>query len=154
MSDGQIGDGEGNETGPDRGGEPLESDTNTGPGPNETKRRPKAEVVRSSLGHLRHRRRYHVAALLVLAVVGLFLSWLHWFGLVLAGTLLGIVSRGLREAVLSALGFGTVLVAVFLVSSGAATRVVGMEPIIYVTVAGALVLPVLGSLVRGLESDI
>lgn len=112
------------------------------------------EAVWIALHPVRHNRRVHVAALATVTVIGLILSQNHWLGLVLAGALLGIVSPGLREAVFTSLGFGVLVVAVFLFSSGPATRVVAMDPIIYVTVAGALVLPVLGSLVRGLESDI
>ncbi|MGM0399253.1 MAG: hypothetical protein ACQEQY_09705 [Halobacteriota archaeon] len=107
-----------------------------------------------TLDHLRHRRGPHIAALVVVAVVGLLLAWLHWFGLIVAGALLGVVSPGLRAAVVAAVGFGLLVLAVFFLSHGAvAPHVVSMKPIIYITIGGALALPVLGALVRGVESS-
>lgn len=103
------------------------------------------------LASLRYRSRTHVAAVLIAGVVGLLLVSFHWAGLVLAGGLIGLVSRNLREALLVSLGFGVVVIAIFLgFHLAIVDRVLAMEPIIYVTVASALALPVLSSLVRGI----
>lgn len=110
---------------------------------------------RDALGTIRTRPRPHFVAMVITAFVGLFLVWLHWFGLILAGALVGIVSPSLRNGVFSALGFGILVIALFLLSHvTVTTRVLSMEPIIYITLLSALVLPILGSLVRGLESEI
>lgn len=117
--------------------------------------RPIRERFHDALYTIRTRPSHHFVAMLVTAFVGLFLVWLHWFGLVLAGALVGIVSPSLRNGVFSALGFGILVIALFLLSHGTVVpRVLGMEPIIYITLLSALVLPMLGSLVRGLESEI
>lgn len=141
-----------------RDSDTVEGDSGTATGEasesQKSKPRPRIESVQDTLGRIRHRRRPHVTALIAVAVVGLLLVWLHWFGLIIAGALVGVVSPSLRSAVVSALGFGVLVLAVFVLTNGAgAQRVVIMAPIIYITAAGALVLPVLGSLVRGVESS-
>ena len=114
----------------------------------------RSEDFRATLRRVRNRTKYRVLTLVFLALAGLFFVWLHWFGLVVGGALVGFVSPRLRDAVLTGFGFGVVVLVVFYVSLGAsAPRVVGMTPIVYVTAAGALVLPVFGSLVRGLDRD-
>lgn len=109
---------------------------------------------RSTVRRVRRNRKYRVAAFVFLALVGLVFVWFHWFGLVVGGALVGFVSPRLRDAVVAGFVFGVFVLAVFFVSLGAsAPRVVGMTPVVYVTVAGALVLPVFGSLVRGIDKD-
>ncbi|UWG47532.1 putative membrane protein [Halanaeroarchaeum sp. HSR-CO] len=109
---------------------------------------------RGILDRIRHRRKFRIAALLATSAGGLVLVWVHWIGLIVAGALVGLVSPDLRAAVVSAGGFGLLVLAVFILPRGAiAPRVVSMDPIIYITVGGALLLPVLGSLVRGVESS-
>lgn len=111
-------------------------------------------ALRGTLGRIRHQRTARIVALVATSLVGLLLVWVHWIGLIIAGALVGVVSPGLRAALGSAVGFGLLVLGVFFLSRGAiAPRVVSMDPIIYVTVAGALVLPVLGALVRGTESS-
>lgn len=117
-------------------------------------RRPSTDRFRDALGSIRTRPRHHFVAMVITAFVGLFLAWIHWIGLIIAGALVGIVSPSLRNGVFSALGFGFLVITLFMLSHGTgATRVLRMEPIIYITLLSALVLPVLGSLVRGLESE-
>lgn len=117
--------------------------------PTATDRR--ASVARG-LETVRTDRRSHVVALLVAAVLGLGFAWFHWFGLVLAGALVGFTAPGLRRALAYGFCFGLLVLVTFgLVVSGSIDRVVAMTPIIYLAVAAALGLPVFGSLVRGLR---
>lgn len=80
--------------------------------------------------------------------------WLHWFGLVAGGALVGFLSPTFRRALVAGFGFGVLVLAVFFLSlGGAAGPAFEATPVIYVTVAGALVLPLFGSLARGLDGD-
>lgn len=124
------------------------------PGPRGSSGPLQSEGLRSTLRSIRNKPRYHVAALVVVAPVGLFLAWLHWFGLVAAGALVGLLSPSLPRAVAAGLGFGVLALLVFAATLGGAAQLAfGATPVIYVTVAGALVLPVFGSLARGLDRD-
>ena len=103
------------------------------------------ERVRTDLGP-------HAAAVAVAVALGLLLSWLHWLGLVVGGALVGFVSPSLKRAVVGAIGFGAIVLAVFALSIGGSTRtVLEMTPVVYLVVAAAFGLPVLGSLVRGVD---
>ena len=93
----------------------------------------------------------HAVAILAAIVIGLFAAWLHWFGLVLGGAFIGLVSATLPRALLGAAGFGLLVLVVFALSVwGSIGAVLGMTPVVYLVVAGAIGLPVLGSLVRGI----
>ena len=120
----------------------------------ESAKPPNAESVstgRSLLDRVRTEPRAHAMALVVVLVVGLAAAWLHWLGLVLGGTLVGVVSKTLPRAILGGVGFGVVVLVVFAASLGPAVGpVLEMAPVSYLVVAAALGLPVLGSLVRGL----
>jgi len=130
-----------------RGGSPGSSPRDRG-GPLQN------EDFRATLRRVRNKTTYHVFALGFLAFLGLFLVWFHWFGLVVAGALVGYVSPSLREAVVAGLGFGFLVLAVFFLSLGGdAPLVLGMTPPVYLTAASALLLPLFGSLVRGLEKE-
>lgn len=48
--------------------------------------------------------RAHGVAVLAVVGIGLALAWLHWFGLVLGGALVGLVSPSVRRGVAGALG--------------------------------------------------
>jgi len=103
---------------------------------------------------IRRNRKYRIAALGFGALLGLLFVWFHWFGLVVGGSIVGFLSPRLRDAVVAGLGFGGLVLAVFFLSLGdAAPRVLGMVPIVYVTVAGGLLLPLFGSLARGLDKE-
>ena len=109
------------------------------------------EAVEQHLTEVREDTRRNLIALLVVVTVGIAAAWVHWSGLLAAGILIGIVSRSLRMAVATAVGFGVVVMIVFALTEG--TAVFGyheLAPIIYVTVGSAFALPILGSLVRGL----
>ncbi|ELZ00357.1 hypothetical protein [Natrialba asiatica] len=95
--------------------------------------------------------RQRAVAIALTTVIGLALAWLHWFGLVLAGALVGLVSASPWRALATAAGFGLVALGLFVVSLGGATAtVLEMRPVVYLTVGSAIGLPMLGSLVRGL----
>ncbi len=110
------------------------------------------EQPASVLGRVRSEPRVHAAALALTAIAGLVLAWLHWIGLIAAGALVAFVAPSVRRGLAYGFGIGLLVLVVFTLSLGdAATRAPAMRPIVYVTAGSALVLPVLGSLVRGIE---
>ncbi|ELZ09538.1 hypothetical protein [Natrialba aegyptia] len=124
--------------------------TDTDAGTADGNRSPVAELGRR-LAVVRADPRQRAVALVLTTVIGLALAWLHWFGLVLAGALVGLASANLWRALAAAVGFGLIALGVFAVSLGGATAtVIEMRPVVYLTVGSAIGLPVLGSLVRGL----
>ncbi len=148
--------------GPGGGGSPR-SPGSTSPGGSGSSSSPRprggggpirSEGLRSTVRSIRNKSRYQVAGLTVAAFFGLFLVWLHWFGLVAGGALVGFLSPTFRRALVAGFGFGVLVLAVFFLSlGGAAGLALEATPVIYVTVAGALVLPLFGSLARGLDGD-
>lgn len=93
-----------------------------------------------------------VASTAVGAVLGVALATLHWIGLVLGGVLVGLPARSLGRALASGVGFGLLVVGVFLVvlaNSGVATAAIATGTPLYVAVGIALGCSLLGSLVRG-----
>ena len=103
------------------------------------------------LTRVRTETRPHVVALAVAAGLGLLIASIHWIGLVAAGAAVAVVAPSFRRGVAYALGTGCLALVAFAVSlGGAAALVPGLRPIVYVTVASALGLPLFGSLVRGL----
>lgn len=103
------------------------------------------------LAALRGDRRQRWAALAVLAGLGLALAWVHWAGLLVAGVLVGVVSRSTPRAVAAGLSIGVAAVAltVLLDPAMGVAELLALRPPVYVTLAGGL-LPVWGSLVRAL----
>lgn len=104
------------------------------------------------LGEIRGDARYHWPALVVACLLGLVVTSLHWSGLVLGGALVGILATTLKRAILSGVGFGVLVVAVWVVSlalPGQFGKVVAMNEITALPIAIALGLSILGSLVRG-----
>lgn len=102
------------------------------------------------LRQVRTEPRSHALALVIAALVGLALAWVHWLGLVAAGALVALVAPSLRRGLAYGIGFGLLVLVVFAFLLGdAAARVPAMTPIVYLTLASALGLPLLGSLVRG-----
>ncbi|AHG00877.1 hypothetical protein HALLA_10685 [Halostagnicola larsenii XH-48] len=103
------------------------------------------------LERVRRERRLHAVALGIAVSIGLVAASVHWFGLVLGGALLGLVSPTLARGVGYAITFGALVLGVFVLTIGSSVwPVLEMTPIVYVTVASAFGLPVFGSLVRGL----
>ncbi|WP_435098805.1 hypothetical protein [Halorubrum sp. N11] len=104
----------------------------------------------SLLDRIRTDSRTHAVALAVALIGGVALAAVHWLGLVAAGAAAALVAPTLRRGVLYALAAGVLALVAFAVSLGpAAALVPGMRPVVYVTVASALGLPLLGSLARG-----
>jgi hypothetical protein len=89
--------------------------------------------------------------LAVAVVVGLGLAWLHWLGLVVAGALVGLTRTSLGRAVAAGVGFGGLVLVVFVLTTpvGGLTWMTALSPASYVTVAGGLGAPAWGALVRG-----
>lgn len=86
-------------------------------------------------------------------VAGLAVASLHPTGLLVGGALTALPQRRLSIGLLAGLGFGLVALAVFfagLAVQGALGIAIETGEIIAVTVASALLLPLLGSLTRGL----
>jgi len=107
--------------------------------------------LRDALDQARTRRQLHAVALAGAAALGLLVAWLHWLGLVAGGGLVALVAPSIRRGVAYALAFGVLVLVAFAVSIGdAALLVPEMRPIVYVTVAGAVGLPLFGSLARGI----
>lgn len=104
----------------------------------------------SPLVQIRTDPRTHVVALGVALAVGVALASVHWLGLVAAGAAAALVAPTFRRGVVYALVAGILALVVFAIALGPAAGLVpGMRPVVYVTVGGALGLPLLGSLARG-----
>ncbi|EMA59081.1 hypothetical protein [Halorubrum lipolyticum] len=102
------------------------------------------------LDRVRTDSRPHAVALAVALVAGVALASVHWLGLVAAGAAAALVAPTFRRGVAYAFAAGVIALAAFAVSLGpAAAFVPEMRPVVYVTVGGALGLPLLGSLARG-----
>lgn len=95
--------------------------------------------------------RRRAPALLAAGLVGLGLAGVHWLGLVAAGGLVGLVSRTVPRAVLAGGGVGVLAVALTVLAGPQVDpgELLGLTPPAYVTIVAGLVLPVWGSLVRG-----
>jgi len=89
--------------------------------------------------------------LVVAAVIGVGLAWFHWAGLFVAGALVGLVSETVPRAVVAGVIVG-VLVLVFQIGISpvmGAGEFVALSPPSYVAVAAGLLMPIWGSLIRG-----
>lgn len=127
----------------------TDDETSTGPTLREQAQRT-SERGRDLLVRARTHPRDRWLALAGVALLGLALAWLHWTGLVVAGALLGLVSRTVWRGMLASTGFGVLVLVIFAATLGGAVGdVLAMTPAVYLTVAAALGLPVFGSLVRG-----
>lgn len=89
--------------------------------------------------------------LVVAALAGLAFAWFHWAGLFAAGALVGLVSKTVPRAVGAGVVVGVLVLAVhiFAVPAMGAGDFVALSPPSYVAVAAALLMPLWGSLVRG-----
>jgi hypothetical protein len=104
------------------------------------------------LRQVRERPLYHWIAVLVSCLLGLILATVHWLGLVAGGALVGLVATTFKRAVLAGVGFGLLVLVVWaglFVAGGAFGKVLAMGQITALGVAMGVVLPVLGSLLRG-----
>ncbi|MFO8114368.1 MAG: hypothetical protein R6U01_03250 [Halorubrum sp.] len=102
------------------------------------------------MARVRREPRRRAAALAVVVALGLALASVHWLGLVAAGAAASLVAPTARRGVAYALGVGALTLVAFAVSLGpAAASLPEVTPVVYVAVAAALGLPLLGSLARG-----
>lgn len=104
------------------------------------------------LAMIRSTTRYRLSALALACLLGLVLASFHWSGIVAGGALVGILATSLRRAVLFGLGFGLFVVVAWillLVATVDTANVVAMNELALLPVAMALLLAVLGSLLRG-----
>jgi hypothetical protein len=109
-------------------------------------------IARTWLREVRTHRREQWYALVAAAVVGLGVAWIHWYGFVLGGALVGLVSKNLRRSLLAGLGFGLlgwVVFAALLASHGALGAYLEMRQVTALSAAIPVVGSLLGSLVRG-----
>ena len=101
------------------------------------------------LARVRGEPRARAVALAVAVALGVALASVHWIGLVAAGALASLVAPTVRRGVGYAFAAGAVALVAFAVSVGpAAGSLPEMRPVIYVAVAAAVGLPLLGSLAR------
>lgn len=109
-------------------------------------------TVSRTLRSLREDPGIHWFAVILALLAGLGLASVHWLGLVAGGALVGVLAHSLRRALLAGLGFGVLVVFVWgllFVSVGTFGKVVAMGELAGLGILIALVLPVFGSLVRG-----
>lgn len=114
--------------------------------------RPSVRRLIEEPGRLRTDPTLHWIALVSCCVVGLVLASVHWLGLVAGGALVGLVARSLARAIVSAIGFGVLVLIIWALSlavAGSLGNVVGMGLFAGIGVGIAIALPVLGSLIRG-----
>lgn len=136
----------------DTGGEPSEGD---GPGPRYSEEDiPPAEDdgwSPEALGGVRESPLLRGVALVVAVVVGVAFAWLHWFGLFVGGAAVGLVSKTVPRAVVAGLAVGAVVLALQVFGSPVMgpEEFLSLSPPSYVAIAAALVMPLWGSLVRG-----
>lgn len=106
----------------------------------------------SQLAWIRTEPRAHWVALVVAIALGLAAASVHWLGLVVGGALVGLVTTGLKRALLAGFGFGVVAVLVWLGSlliAGSLGDVLAMGLFAWLGVGIGIAAPVLGSLLRG-----
>lgn len=104
------------------------------------------------LREVRETPRYHWLAVIVTCLLGLGLATVHWLGLIVGGALVGLVATTLKRALLAGFGFAVLVLVVWaglFVIGGVFGKVVAMGQITAISVAMGVVLPVLGSLLRG-----
>lgn len=109
-------------------------------------------VVRGWLRELRTDRRTRRFAMLAGVAVGLAAAQVHWYGLVLGGALVGLVSKNTKRALVAGLGFGLLAWGVFaglLAANDALLAYAGTGRLLYLSVGIPVGLGALGSLVRG-----
>lgn len=109
-------------------------------------------VIRAWLTEVRTNRRERWASFAAAAVVGLAVAWVHWYGFLLGGALVGLVSKNAKRGLLAGIGFGLLAWAVFvalLASNGTLGPYLGMGRLLGLSAAIPVVASALGSLVRG-----
>ena len=109
-------------------------------------------VLGGALDEIRANRRPRWFALVAAAIAGLAAVQLHWYGFVLGGALVGLVSKTPKRGLLAGFAFGIfawIVFAVLLASHGALWKATATGQILAVSAAIPVVGAGLGSLVRG-----
>jgi len=134
----------------DRTSGPLAAGSTTEP-VDGTADRPGTALTPRFLIALRENRRWRFVALLAATVLGVVLAWIHWLGLFVAGSLVGLASTSVPRALATGLilGVSVLLVNVLVIPIMSVGEFVELTPASYVTVAVSLVAPLWGSLVHG-----
>lgn len=102
------------------------------------------------LADLRRRQNPRRAALVAALLVGLVAVWVHWLGLVVAGALVGLVSRTLPRALTAGIGVGALVLVLHVLGSPVMGpgEFLALTPVTYVTIGAAVLGPLWGALVR------
>ena len=112
-------------------------------------------AITSALAEIRGDARARWAALAAGAVVGLLAAWVHWYGFLLGGALVGLASKDAKRALAAGIGFGLLGWVVFVGSVATGSGLVGvvkyagMGQLLYLSAGIPVGLSALGSLVRG-----
>ena len=112
-------------------------------------------AIASALAEIRGDARARWAALAAGAVVGLLAAWVHWYGFLLGGALVGLASKDAKRALAAGIGFGLlgwVVFAGFVATTGGLVGIVKyaeMGRLLYLSAGIPIGLSALGSLVRG-----
>jgi short subunit fatty acids transporter len=112
-------------------------------------------AISSALAEIRGDVRARWAALVAATVLGLAAAWIHWYGLLLGGALVGLASKDLKRALAAGIGFGLLawvaFVGLMATNGGTASVVQYAETgrLLYLSVGIPVGLSALGSLVRG-----
>ncbi|WP_128478195.1 hypothetical protein [Halorussus pelagicus] len=106
----------------------------------------------SALAEIRTDARARWAALLAGVVVGLAAAWVHWYGFLLGGAVVGLASKNVKRGLAAGIAFGVLAWAVFAVlvaANGGLVQYARMGRLLYLSVGIPVGLSALGSLVRG-----
>ncbi|WP_276301376.1 hypothetical protein [Halorussus lipolyticus] len=112
-------------------------------------------AIATALAEIRGDARARWAALLAGAVVGLAVAWVHWYGFLFGGALVGLASKDLKRALAAGVGFGLLAWGVFVglvATTGGLVGVVQyaeMGRLLYLSAGIPVGLSALGSLIRG-----
>ncbi|MFC4450299.1 hypothetical protein [Halorussus aquaticus] len=109
-------------------------------------------VARAWLTEIRTNRRERWFALAAGVAVGLAAAQVHWYGFVLGGALVGVVSKDAKRGLLAGISFGVLAWAFFaglVAANGGLLKYAGMGRLLYLSVGIPVGLSALGSLVRG-----
>jgi hypothetical protein len=108
--------------------------------------------VDDALAEVREDPTYHWVGLVAGIILGLALASIHWIGLIIGGMFVGVVAANLVRALFAGLGFGILVVLLWMALvwyAGSLSEVLAMGQIAWVAIAMGLVLPMFGSLIRG-----
>ncbi|WP_137287542.1 hypothetical protein [Halorussus salinisoli] len=109
-------------------------------------------VARAWLTEIRADHRARWFGLAAGVAVGLAAAWVHWYGFLLGGLLVGLVSKDLERGLAAGIGFGLLAWAVFaglVAANGGLEEYAATGRLLYLSVGIPVGLSALGSLIRG-----